>query len=123
MTLPAHQDILEMARQCFPRQQIADELGCTVNQVYHVVARARRKGMDIPRTSGGMKRSENERFVRLSVRLRDELSAPAKQRNLSPHEIAARILATVIDDDLIDSVLDDLDDLAVTETPTGDTDV
>jgi len=118
MTLRAHDDIIRLAREGWPRTQIAHQTGCTLDQVYHRISRARQKGEDIPKAAKGWKRSADLRAVMLTKRFRDELFAAASARGLKPHELAARLLAIAIDEDLIDGILDDADEIvAVTETP------
>ena len=106
-----HRDtIVRLAKASTPRDEIARQTGLTVAQVYGVIQHARRNDEQIPELPGGTPADSD--WVRLSQSLKSMLEADAARRGISPAALARRLLFTVARENLVDSVLDDADEIA-----------
>ncbi len=83
-------------------RETAARAGLNPSTLYHF---CRDYGIALPRFQW-----DGSPGVIVSPHLRKRLAAPAILRGMSPPELAARILNTVIEDDLFAAVLDDTDD-------------
>ena len=121
MTSAKAQRIVKMLKSGEHCRPIAATVGVSVGYVYMVRSRARAEGETFPVLARATGQS-SERGVHLSRRFQTELTSAARRRGLQAHQLATRILALAIDEQLIDGILDDADEMraqTVTETPKG----
>lgn len=97
--------ILAMRRQGLSTRVIADRLDIstgTVSALEHSALRSK--------TRAKRPAEEHGRTVLFPVDILDRLAPHAARRGMHANRLARLIIETVIDDGLVDSVLDDLDD-------------
>lgn len=97
--------ILDLARANVPPRDIAEQLGVTVRRVYNVCHWHRSEGHDVPVYQG----RENQRIGRVLIRpeVLESLRRHAVPRGLTERQLAAELLAAVVEGDLVNAVLDD----------------
>lgn len=100
-------DVIRMAMAGNPPRQIADKLGMEPNQVSCILWYERRKGRAIPHANRGPWPRQTRIVLRNAQGLREGLWEHAEARCLTIEDLAARLIETLIRDDLIDAVLDD----------------
>lgn len=115
--------ILEMVAAGYDRRTIARVLGCSPNNVSSIMSQARAAGLtdhyfgeqgrsDRPRNGGRRlsplpKRIKHKVAVGLEHKHAEALYASAVARNIPLATFVADLLATVVDDNMIDAVMDD----------------
>ncbi len=98
--------VIAMRRQGLSTEQIADRIGIDRNTVTALEHSALRSVKRRKRPA-----EEHGRTVLFPVDILDRLRPAAARRGIAVNALARRIVETVIDDNLIDSVLDDLDEI------------
>lgn len=101
------EDVIQRAMEGLPPRQIADELGMEANQVSCILWYERRKGRDIPHANRGPWPRQTRIVLQGAHTLREGLWVHAEARSLTIEDLTARLIETLIRDDLIDAVLDD----------------
>lgn len=100
----AEQRIIELALDGIRPSEIARIVNRTPATVYGYVYSARKKGVAIPEFRKGAPKGSHIWVPRRSVVM---LRKAARRRNLTPDQLAEKLLATVATSGLIDAVLDD----------------
>lgn len=98
--------VIGLRRLGLTTAQIADRIGIehsTVTALEHSGMRSTKRQ--------GRPAEEHGRTVLFPIDILDRLRPAAARRGMAVNSLARRIVETVIDDNLIDSVLDDLDEL------------
>lgn len=91
---------LALRKQGLSNAEIAARIGITAKQASCFVYRATHKRSGRPYD----RRTYN---VRISRDVIEDLAPHAEKRGLHPHALARLLVATVVDDEMIDAVLDD----------------
>lgn len=88
-------------------EEVAELLGVVPNTVYRYLSKARRAGVPVPRRypGAGPKTPVASRRVHLPARLKRLVEPFAIAKDISPEELAHRLLEATIADDLVDAVL------------------
>lgn len=96
--------IIAMAQDGVRRTEIAKAVGCSVHTVYDYVCKARREGVKIPPFKKG-----SPKFAQVTLPNKAVLTLrrAARARNITPSELAERLLAEMHNGTLIAAILDD----------------
>lgn len=98
--------VVALRRKGLSTGQIADSIGIAPNIVTALEHSAGRNKKRAIRPA-----EEMGRTVLFPVDVLNQLGPHAAKRGIHPNSLARLIVATVVDDNLIDSVLDDMDDV------------
>jgi len=102
--MKVEQKIIALAQEGMRRTEIAKTVKCSVHTVYDYVCKARRDGVTIPPFKKG-----SPKFAQITVpnEAAMKLRSAARVRNITASELAERLLAEMVDGNLIAAVLDD----------------
>lgn len=95
-----------LRRQGASTQEIADRLGIqhkTVTALEHSAGRAKKRAI--------RPAEEHGRTVLFPIDILDSLAPHAARRGIHPNTLARRLVETAVDEGLIDSILDDADEV------------
>ncbi len=89
---------------------IAEFLKIDRGKIYSTIARVRKQGLELPRVPRGRLPhtiESTQRTVAFPISVLDYLKPAAEARGISVSQLARKLLTTIIDEGLVDSVLDD----------------
>ena len=99
--------VLALRKEGMSRREVAQKLDTTIANVKNIEAYAAKKP-EILKT----RRKQYRRRITISVPTADNLERFASARSITFQELARRLLDTIARDGLVDSVLDDGDEVA-----------
>lgn len=103
--------IIQLGKEGLSPADINRELGAgNIRTIYSALSSARRRGVDIPRHSGRKKKTTVEitpDTVAFPPSVLGDLKPAADARGITVEQLARKLIANIIDDNLIDAVLDD----------------
>jgi len=109
ISLSIKRRIIDLAKEGKPPRSIAAELQLDTGDVTAIICKARNAGQDIPRFRKPNGWREPENTVLFPSEVLARLYPHARRRGCTSNELARRIVNACLDDNLIDSVLDDID--------------
>jgi len=97
--------VLALSKAGVDDKSIAALVGICPTSVSALRASAKRRGLK----NGGRSRGweGNNRQIAIGKDVLEHLRPHAQRRNVTPNELARRLLAQIVDDNMIDAVLDD----------------
>jgi len=98
--------VISMRRQGLTTKEIADRIGIgenTVTALEHSAGRSQRRALRPAEQMG--------RTVLFPADILDALGPYAAKRGMHPNSLARMIVSTAVEEMLVDSILDDLDDI------------
>lgn len=102
-------EVIDLAKGGYRPLQIARLTGLPAATVYKDISLARANDPSVPRFGPlrGPSPLKATRHVKVPAPVIDRLVTAARQRGLLASELAAELLARIVDDGLVDAILDD----------------
>lgn len=96
--------IIKLAKDGMRRGEIANTVGCSIHTVYFYIYEARKSGIFIPKFKKGTPKWSQLTIPNAAAK---KLRRAARARNLTPSQLAERLLSEMKNGNLIAAVLDD----------------
>ncbi|MGD9862564.1 MAG: hypothetical protein AB7S99_05060 [Pseudodonghicola sp.] len=106
MPSPTYSRVVALAKDGMPPRKIAVELGIAPRSAHDYLKTARRNGETIPRFDGGGRPVGEYRTLHIKREALEKLATIANERGVQTIQLAADLLNTIAEDDLVDAVLD-----------------